>query len=131
MKALDFITRIKNNVRAQRREFLMPFSKLNLEIGKVLVREGFLEEIKDAEKSNKSKVKILKIKIAYDRRIPRFSDVSIISKPSLKKYVGSKKIKDIEKRGKKILVISTSQGVMTGREAQKKNLGGEILFAVW
>lgn len=131
MKALDFIIRIKNSVGAQRREFVMPFSKLNLEIGKVLVKEGFLEEVKEVKEESKSKIKMLKIKIAYDRRIPKFSGMSIISKPSLKKYVGSKKIRDIEKRGKRILVISTSQGVMTGREAQKKNLGGEILFAVW
>lgn len=131
MKALDFVIRIKNAVKAQRREFSMPFSKLNLEVGKVLVKEGFLEEVKEVKKDDKTKIKTLKIKIAYDRRIPRFNDVSIISKPSLKKYVGSNQIKDIEKRGKRILVISTSQGVMVGREAQKKNLGGEILFAVW
>ncbi len=131
MKALDFITRIKNSVRAQRRELTMPFSKLNFEIGKVLVKEGFLEEIKDVNKNNKSKIKVLKIKIAYDRRLPRFSNMSIISRPSLKKYVGSNQIRNIEKRGKRILLVSTSQGVMTGREAQKKNLGGEILFALW
>lgn len=130
MKALDFITRIKNAVKAQRREFSMPFSKLNLEVGKVMFKEGFLDEIKE-EKNEKSKGKTLRIKIAYDRRIPRFNDLTIISRPSLKKYVASKGIRDIEKRGRRTLIISTSQGVMTGREAQKKNLGGEILFAVW
>lgn len=131
MKALDFIVRVKNAVMAKRREFSMPFSKLNLEIGKVMVKEGFLEEVKEVSKSDKSKIKILKIKIAYDRRIPRFNDMSIISRPSLKKHVGSKGIRDIEKRGRRTLILSTSQGVMTGKQAQKKNLGGEILFAIW
>lgn len=128
MKALDFIVRIKNSTRAQRRELVMPFSKLVLEVGKVLVKEGFLESIKE---ESVEKRKMLRVKIAYDRRTPRFNDLTVISKPSLKKHIDSKGIKDIEKRGRKTLIISTSQGVMTGKEAQKKNLGGEILFAIW
>lgn len=128
MKALDFIIRIKNAARAQRREFVMPYSKLNLKIGKVLTKEGFLEEIKEDKTDN---VKNLRVKLAFEKRTPNFSDTSIISKPSLKKYIGSKEIRDIEKRGNKTLIISTSQGVMTGKEAKKKNLGGEILFAIW
>lgn len=128
MKALDFIIRIKNAVRAQRKEFVMPFSKLNLEIGKVMIKEGFLDEVKEEKAGNR---RMLRVKITYDRRTPKFYDTSIISKPSLKKYIGSKGIRDIEKRGNKTLLISTSQGVMTGKEAKKKNLGGEILFAIW
>lgn len=128
MKALDFIIRVKNAAKAQRREFIMPFSKLNKEVGRVLVKEGFLEEIREGKDGNK---KNLKVKIAYERRVPKFYDVSIISKPSLKKYVGSRGIKDIEKRGRKTLIISTSEGVMTGKEAAKKNIGGEVLFAIW
>ncbi len=128
MKALDFIIRIKNAVRAQRKEFIMPFSKLNLEIGKVMVKEGFLDEVKEEKTGDR---RMLRVKITYDRRTPRFYDTSIISKPSLRKYVGSKGIRDIEKRGNKTLLISASQGVMTGKEAKKKNLGGEILFAIW
>lgn len=126
MKALDFVIRIKNAVRAQRREIVLPFSKLNKEVGLLLVREGFLEEIKDDKTTN-----TLKVKIAYEKRTPKFYDTSVISRPSLKKHIGSKGIADIEKKGRKTLVISTSQGVMTGKEAQKKNLGGEILFAIW
>lgn len=128
MKALDFIVRIKNATEAQRREFSMPFSKLNLEIGKVMVKEGFLDEAREEKVGQR---KTLKIKIAYDRRVPRFNDLSVISRPSLKKHVGAKDIRDIEKRGRRTLIISTSQGVMTGRQAQKKNLGGEVLFAIW
>lgn len=128
MKALDFIVRIKNSTRAQRRELTMPFSKLVFEVGKVMVKEGFLESIKE---ENVGKRKMLRVKIAYDRRTPKFNDLTVISKPSLKKYIDAKGIRDIEKRGRRTLIISTSQGVMTGRQAQKKNIGGEILFAVW
>lgn len=126
MKALDFVIRIKNAARAQRRELVVPFSKLNREVGLLLVKEGFLEEVKE-EKSTNS----LKVKIAYEKRTPRLYDTSVISRPSLKKYIGPKDIADIEKRGRKTLIISTSKGVMTGKVAQKNNLGGEILFAIW
>lgn len=126
MKALDFIIRIKNAARAQRREIVVPFSKLTKEIGLVLVKEGFLEDVKEEKEKN-----TLKIKIAYEKRTPKFYDMSVISRPSLKKYIGPKGVADIEKKGRRTLVISTSQGIMTGKEAQKKNLGGEILFAIW
>lgn len=128
MKSLDLIIRLKNSARAQRREFVMPFSKLNFEIGKAMVKQGFLEDVKREDLEGK---KMMRIKIAFDRRTSKFSDVSIISKPSLRKYVGKEEIKDLERRGRRILFISTSQGIMTGGEAQKKNLGGEVLFAIW
>jgi len=128
MKVIDLIIRIKNAAKAQRREIVLPFSNLNKEVAKVLVKEGFLVEIKEEKKGN---IKNLKIEIAYDRRISRLYDISIISKPSLKKYINSKEIAKIENRGKRTLIISTSQGVMTGKEAIKKNLGGEVLFAIW
>lgn len=120
----NFVIEIKNAVRAKRREVLLPLSKLNKEIGKVLVKEGFLEEIK--EEKNK-----IRAKLKYDKRTPRFSDVILISKPSLRNYIGAKEILDIERKGKKTIVISTSQGLMTGKEAYKKGLGGEVLFAIW
>ncbi len=127
-KISDFIFRIKNAARARRIEIVLPFSKLNREVGKVLVKEGFLEDIKEETLANK---KVLKAKLVYERRMPKFSDAILISKPSLRKYVSSKQIPDIEKRGKRTLIISTSSGIMTGRQAYKKGLGGQILFSVW
>ncbi|MEK7060976.1 MAG: 30S ribosomal protein S8 [Patescibacteria group bacterium] len=120
----NFVIEIKNAVRAKRREVLLPLSKFNKEIGKVLVREGFLEEIKE-EKN------MIMAKLKYDKRTPRFSDVVLISKPSLRSYIGAKEILNLERKGKKTIVISTSQGLMTGKEAYKKGLGGEVLFAIW
>ncbi len=124
----DLVSGIKNAVKAKRREAVLPLSKLNKEIGKVLIKEGFLEEIKEDVILNK---KILRTKIKYDKRTPRLIDVVLISKPSLRKYVSSKNIQNIEKRGKKTLIISTNQGIITGKEAIKKGIGGEVLFAIW
>ncbi len=124
----DFIIRIKNASLARRREVVLPYSNINKEIGKVLKKEGYLTEIKE----NKDGVKrSLFATIAYEKRLPVISDVIIVSKPSLRVYKTSKTIHDIEKRGKHKVIMTTSQGVMTGQEARNKGIGGEILFEIW
>lgn len=127
-KVSDFIIRIKNAALSKRREVVLPYSKLNKELGKVLVKQGFLENIKEQVTDNKKS--LLGI-IKYERRIPVLTDVEIISKPSLRVYEPSKHLLGIERKGRKILIISTSQGVMTGTEARKKGVGGEVLFTIW
>lgn len=124
----DFIIRIKNSALSKRKEVILPFSNINREIGKVLVKEGFLESIKEQAVENKKELKAI---IKYENRIPVLSGVIIISKPSLRVYTPSKKLSEIAKRGKRRVIISTSQGVMTSFEAQKKGLGGEVLFSIW
>ncbi len=123
----DFIIRIKNSASARRKEVELPYSKLNKEIGKTLVKAGYLDDIKEETLEGK---KTLKATITYHKRLPVLTTVRIISKPSLRVYSTSKKIPDVEKRGKRTLIVSTSNGVMTGKEAVKKGLGGEVLFAV-
>lgn len=124
----DFIIRIKNSALAKRKQVVLPYSKLNKEVGKVLVKNGFLEEIKDSTTDNK---KTLTATIKYYKRIPILTNIEIISKPSLRIYGAVKDILELEKRGKRKVIVSTSQGVMTGIEAKKKGIGGEILFAIW
>ena len=124
----DFIIRIKNAAQARRREVELPYSRLNLEIGKVLVKKGFLENIKDHEKDKKKSLTAL---VRFERRQPVFSNIEIISKPSLRNYGSTNSVNNLEKRGHRTVLISTSQGVMTGREANKKGIGGEVLFAIW
>lgn len=124
----DFIIRIKNSAISKRKEVLLPFSNINREIGKVLVREGFLESIKE---DNKNGYRELKAVIRYEKRIPVLTNVIIISKPSLRVYEPVKNIMEIKKRGRRTVIISTSKGIMTADEANKKGIGGEVLFAIW
>jgi small subunit ribosomal protein S8 len=124
----DLIIRIKNAINARRKEVVLGNLKINKAICKVLVSEGFLEGFDLTTKEGK---KILLAKIKYDKRVANFTDVLVVSKPSLRKYTRSCDIAEIQKRGRHTIVLSTSKGVMTGREAQKKNLGGEILFRIW
>lgn len=123
-----YIIAIKNAAKAKRRELKLPYSKLNIEISRVLKGLDFLEEFKEETLENK---KIINAKLTYDKRTPRFTDVTLFTKPSLKKYVSSKNIRDLERKGNRTLIISTSLGVMTGKEAAKKGIGGEVLFAIW
>lgn len=124
----DFMIRIKNSAASKRKEVVLPFSNINKEIGKVLVKEGFLENISQENEKGK---KMLKATIRYEKRIPVFTDVIVISKPSLRIYEPAKRLNEIKKRGRRTVILSTSKGVMTAEEAQKKGVGGEILFAVW
>lgn len=124
----DFITRLKNASMARKLDVIFPYSRLNKEIAQVLVNQGFLEKITDETKDNK---KILVGKISYAKREPMMIDISVVSKPSLRVYTPIKRIDAFQRKGLHTLVISTNKGVMTGKEAKKKGVGGEILFEIW
>ena len=124
----DFIIRVKNASLARRTEVTLPYSNINGEVARVLKEEGYLTEVKETRDGNK---KNLRVVIAYEKRRPVLTDVVIISKPSLRVYKPRKNIKDIEIRGRHTVVMTTSQGVMTGDKARKKGIGGEILFKIW
>lgn len=124
----DFIIRIKNASRAHQKTVLLPYSKINKAIGNVMVAQGFLQDIKEEEQEGK---KVLVGTVAYARRKPTLTDVEIISKPSLRVYTRVKHIEPMEQKGHIVSIISTSKGVMTGKEAAEKGVGGELLFRIW
>lgn len=123
----DFITRIKNAYRARRKQVLMPFSKSSKAIAQVLVKEGFLAKVEVTEEDNR---KTLVAHLRYENRRPVFHEVKLISKPSLRVYV-NKDDMAADKDRTMTAVVSTSSGVMTGKEAMKKGVGGELLFKIW
>lgn len=127
-QVLDFIIRIKNATLVRRGEVTIPYSKINHEIGKVLVKEGFLEDVKKIEDGKK---RVLVAKIRYEDRKPVLTNIKIVSKPSLRVHVGADEIDKFEKRGRTITILSTNQGIFTGKEAKKRNVGGELIFKIW
>ena len=124
----DFILRVKNGYMARRRDVSMPFSNINQAIAKVLVKEGYLSDVKITEVEGK---KTIFVTLRYENRRPVLHDVEVISKPSLRVYAGSDKMAKTLRKGSALAIISTSQGIMTGRDAQKKGVGGEVLFTLW
>ena len=124
----DLIIRIKNAASAKRKEVVFDNFKINKAILKVLVSEGFLEGFNvDTRDGRKVLIAIIK----YEKRSPVFTDVLVVSKPSLRKYATFKQIPEIQRKGRHTIILSTNKGIMTGKEALKKNMGGEILFRIW
>lgn len=124
----NFVIQIKNASLAKRRSINVPYAKISEEIGKVLVKNGFLQDIKKEAKENRQ---ILTAHIKYENREPAVSGVLIVSKPSLKVYGKRTNILKEERRGMGVCILSTNKGIMTVGEAYKQGLGGEILFKIW
>ncbi len=124
----DFIIRIKNAAAARRKSVSLPYTKMGKQIADILVQKGFLESVKEDQQENK---KVLIAAIRYVDRTPIFSEVTIVSKPSLRVYT---KAKDATRQSRKkagISILSTSQGILSSDEAKKKSVGGELLFTMW
>lgn len=124
----DFIIRLKNAAMARRKAVQMPHSRINETIARVLVKEKFLESVQvDMQENHKT----LNIILKYRERNPVLQGVSVISKPSLRIYTKANKRSRQERSGMGIAVVSTNKGIMTGKEAREKGVGGELLFEVW
>ncbi len=124
----DLVIRIKNAALARRRQVTLPYSKLCMAIGKQLVKEKYLVDVKEVADGGK---KSIVATIAYEKRVPSFTDVIILSKPSLRVYGRATRKDAMLGRGLGTIIVSTSQGIMTGQEAVKKGVGGELLFKIW
>jgi len=124
----DMLNRIKTAQAVRKETVAIPFSKIKYEIAKILERRKFIER---AEKKGKIPRKVILIKLKYEENgEPRISGLKRISKPGQRIYVSAKKIKPV-RNGYGIAIISTSQGLMTDREARQKNIGGEVLCEIW
>ena len=120
----DMLTRIRNAQKAGHQAVNIPMSNLKFEIAKILKKENYVE---DCRKSGKGTKKIIEITIKYPAAI---NEIKRISKPGQRVYIKADKIKPV-KNGYGISIISTPKGLMTGKEARKASLGGEVLLEVW
>src|SRR5947209_6253722 len=120
------LTRIRNANRALLPAVAMPHSRLKEDIASILKREGYI-----AEYSTEGRLpKTIKLKLKYQGKKSVIEGLQRISTPGLRRYTGATEIPRV-RAGLGVAVISTSEGVMTGVQARKKNLGGEILCYVW
>lgn len=123
----DFVIRLKNAAKARRKKVLAQNSNINKAIAKLLKTYGFLDDVKEETVNGK---KMISVAIRYEQRNPVITDVKVVSKPSLRVYITAKAVKEYRK-GLAVTVISTNQGIMTSTDAQKKGIGGEVLFRIW
>lgn len=124
----DFITRLKNASKVQKEEISIPFSSMKYAVAKKLVEHGFLKEAgKDEKKGKRS----LDVSLAYSSHgTSKIRDVKRISKPGRRLYTPADGIMPV-KHGRGLLILSTPKGILTGDEARKANVGGEMLFTIW
>ena len=123
----DMLIRIKNGGYANKETVEMPFSLLKEAIAKVLFAEGYLTSY---AKKGKKIQKTLEVGIAYEGKTPRVSDVARMSKPSRRFYIKNDEIKQV-RNGHGLMVLSTPKGLMTGEDALRERVGGEVLFEIW
>jgi len=125
----DYLTRIRNAVRANHRVVEIPASNLKKEITKILFEQGYILSYKFDDSSVQGTIKIA-LKYTKETKEPVIKIIQRISKPGLRKYASSNELPRIL-NGLGIAIVSTSHGVMTGKQAQKENVGGEVLCYVY
>ena len=125
----DFLTRIRNAIRANKRIVEIPASNIKKEITKVLHDKGFITNYKFEDNGPQGTIKIA---LKYNPRtnLSAIEKISRISKPGLRKYVNSENLPRVI-NGLGIAILSTSKGVITDKEARKLKIGGEVLFYVY
>lgn len=123
----DLLTRLRNATGAKKAEFKMPYSKLKSEVAKVLKKEGY---ISDYELDTTEKHPQLKIRIKFVNKTSAIAGLKRVSRPGLRRYVGAGEIPRVL-GGMGIAVLSTPRGVLSGQEARKQNVGGEVLAYIW
>ena len=126
----DFLARIRNGIRARKADIECPRSNMKLRLAEILRDEGFLGSVTTAEDNKQG---VLKLTLRYDGRVghgPAITGMRRVSRPGQRAYVPHHQVPRV-RNGLGIAILSTSQGVMTDREARTKGVGGEVLCEVW
>ncbi len=123
----DFLTRLRNAKSSRLDELSIPYSRLKAEMCDILRREGYLS---DFAVDNSGRHPALKVHLKYVNRSPAITGLKRVSKPGLRKYVKATEVPRVL-GGLGIAILSTSSGLLTDREARRRNVGGELLAYVW
>ena len=126
-KIADLITRIRNAIMVGKNEILVPTSKLKAQVVEVLKKNGYVAEYEVVDGKPRG---VLKVTIFEPGTVAKINEISKVSKPGRRVYSAAEHLPVI-KSGRGMIIVSTSKGLMTGREAKKNRLGGEILVKVW
>jgi small subunit ribosomal protein S8 len=123
----DFLARVRNGARAQRPEVLIPYSKIKAELARILKEEGYISDYSVDTSGEHPQIKVI------NKLVDRSSAIAglrRVSRPGLRRYVGAEEIPRVL-GGMGLAILSTSQGILSGRQARKQKIGGELLAYVW
>jgi len=121
------LTRLRNATAAGQSSLTLPYSKLKSDIAQILKKEGY---IKDSELVTEEGHQAIKIQTKFVNKTSAISGLKRVSRPGLRRYVGAGEIPRVL-GGMGIAVLSTSRGILTGHEARKQKVGGELLAYIW
>jgi small subunit ribosomal protein S8 len=124
----DMLTRVRNAITARHQKVDVPASKLKMELARILKEEGYILNYKMAEDGAQKTIRLYLKYTAANQ--PAISTIQRVSRPGCRVYVGSKDIPRVL-GGLGINILTTPRGLMTGRDARKENLGGELLCQIW
>jgi small subunit ribosomal protein S8 len=123
----DMLTRIRNAARVRKNEVLMPHSKIKQSVAELLKGSGFLQDVKVVDASVG---KSLKLVLTGEGENARITEIVRLSKPGRREYANAREIPTV-KHGRGVVIVSTSRGVMTGEQAKKNGVGGELICKVY
>ncbi len=123
----DLLTRVRNAAAVQKHEMFVPYSKIKNEVVRILKEEGYITDFSLDMEGAHPRIKITN-KIA--NRTSAITGLKRVSRPGLRRYVGAQEIPRVL-GGMGVAILSTSRGVLSGREAKKQNVGGELLAYIW
>lgn len=123
----DMLARLRNSAAAGQASLTLPYSKLKSDIAQILKKEGY---IKDAELVTIEGHQNIKIQTKFVNKTSAITGLKRVSRPGLRRYVGAGDIPCVL-GGMGIAVLSTSRGILTGHEARKQKVGGELLAYIW
>jgi small subunit ribosomal protein S8 len=123
----NILSELKNAVRARKDKTAFPYSNMDFAILKKLMDAGY---VKGVEKEMVGRKSVISVRLVYKDKIPAINDFKIMSKPSRHSYADYRSLNSV-RQGHGLSILSTSKGIMTGREARKAKIGGEYLFEIW
>jgi small subunit ribosomal protein S8 len=127
-KVADFLVAIKNAGRAKKDKVDLPASRLKVSIAEILANHGFIKSFRVAKDNNMS---LMRVYLKYDAKGNHaISDLERVSKPGRRVYVKPKEIPNV-RSGLGLAILSTNQGILSGKDATQKNVGGEFICKVW
>jgi small subunit ribosomal protein S8 len=126
----DMLTRIRNAIAVRKNQISLPHSTLKESVARLLKDSNFLSEIKVADATDGKPGKTLVVTINDEHENARITEIVRMSKPGRRFYVAAKDIPTV-KRGRGLVIVSTSKGLMTGDQAKKQRVGGELICKVY
>jgi small subunit ribosomal protein S8 len=127
----DFLTRLRNGATAQKGEVPVPSSRLKKEMARILKEQGYIEDYAVEEPTAEQPAEIIRLRLKYaEDRSPVILGLQRVSRPGRRHYVPHTEIPRVQ-GGMGTAIMSTSRGVLTGHEARREGVGGEVVAFVW